>query len=369
MRHSIFYGTRPIGPPWDEASKNLVYKMSGNLRGFSSIILTYNNEDDLDLPSGVTAKKIYTRNKTRLVSFQQKLSFLVTLFFTQASIYHFYFTPEVYSSRIIRFMKRFKKGKFIQTFATPMKDETLIPQLAFGDAIVAQSDYSLKKLELEQINNTRRIYLGVDTDQIQPGPDTAQLRKQLNITADHVILYAGNYYLGCNDVLAKTIISTCKKFESVQFIMACRLAHPDDAKERTRIQAWLKKENVLDRVIFLESVSNMRELIALSDLHIFPASKMFGKADIPLVLLETLAMEKPIIITDIPPLNELMKDNVGDVIPAGDVDALTKSIYNMISNPSLRIEKGKRGRQMVIREFSFKSYIDQYTELYTQLIQ
>jgi glycosyltransferase involved in cell wall biosynthesis len=370
-RHTIFFATRPIGPPWDEASKNLVYQIVQNMDTFSFILLTYAGENTLLDKSTVIEKKIYSRTKSRQVTWGQKLSFFINLIMSNASIYHFYFTPELYSSRILRIIKKFKKGKFLQTFATPLKKTEMIPHLAFGDAIVVQSDHSLQNMAKNGVQTAQRIYLAVDTDTVKPGIDIKATKNRLNIgPSQRVIIYAGNYYLGCNDDLIKTIVTLCKKDKTLTFILACRIANPEeDLPERARVEKALQDAQLAGQIIFLEQVENMLQLLALADIHIFPARKMFSKADIPLVLLESLALETPVIITDIPPLNEIMKDDVGELIPVGDVGRLVDAISKLLDNPLLRQEKGKRGRQMVLRDFSLKNYISQYKTLYQKLLQ
>ena len=52
---------------------------------------------------------------------KQKLYFLYTFLTAKASIYHFYFSPELFTSKIIRIIKKFKRDKFLQTLATPVE--------------------------------------------------------------------------------------------------------------------------------------------------------------------------------------------------------------------------------------------------------
>ena len=371
---SIFFATRAIAPPWDEASKNMVWEIAKRLDRFSITLLTYKDQKELLNRSSIVYKKIYPLgpNNSRIprkLSFRQKSSFLSAFIFSNASIYHFYFTAEIYSSKILRIIKRFKRGKYLQTIATPIKNEEIIPDLVFGDAVVVQSDYSLNLLNSKGISNVSRIYPAVDTERFKPGIDTTQLRKQLNISTDHqVVLYCGNFYLGCNDDLIEAILSVSKKIKNIKFILACRIASPEDLRERERMKTVFRREGIIDNVIFSDKVENIKQLIEISDIHIFPARKMLYKSDIPLVLLESLSMGKPIIITDISPLNEIMKEDVGEVIPVGDAGQLADSIIKLLNDDITRKAKGKRGRGMVIREFGLNSYIEQYSALYDKLL-
>lgn len=366
----IFFATRPIGPPWDEASKNLVFQIAQSLERFTAILLTYEEQEKLLSHPAALEKPIYPQNSSRDVSWRQKVAFILSLICTEATIYHFYFTPERYSSHIIRFIKNFKKGKFLQTFATPIAEESRIPGLAFGDAVVVQSDYSLHRFHRQGVRNVERIYPGIDTDTFKPGIDTTALKLKLNITdGQKVVLYAGNYYLGCNHELTEIILRLTRKDRNLKFIMACRIGVPQDINDRARLQTVLQKEGVADQVIFLQHVESMAQIHEIADINIFPARSMQGKADIPLVLLESLAMETPVIITDIPPLNEIMKDNIGLQVRPGDAVKLADAIQELLDNDSLRREMGKRGRQMVIREFSLQSYLAQYRALYQKLTE
>lgn len=374
-KNSIFFATRPIAPPWDEASKNMVREIAKHLDHYSITLLTYKGEDDLlDRPS-VVYKKIYplgpnNSRKTGSLTLRQKSSFFSSIMFSNASIYHFYFTAEIYSSKIIKLIKKFKRGKYLQTIATPIRIKSKIPDLVYGDAVVVQSDHSLNLLNSMGIKNVSRIYPAIDTEYFKPAIDTTQLRKQLYIPDNNkVVLYCGNFFLGCNDDLIETILKVSRELKEVSFVLACRIGFPEDLLERERMKTTFQREGVLEKVIFLQDVENMKQLIALSDVHIFPGRKIVYKADIPLVLLESLSMEKPIIITDIPPLNEIMKGDVGKLIPVGNVGSLVDSLIDLLNDDKVRQEKGENGRRMVKREFSLSNYIAQYKALYEKLLE
>ena len=64
-----------------------------------------------------------------------------------------------------------------------------------------------------------------------------------------------------------------------------------------------------------------------------------------------------------------MKDDAGIMVRPGDTMGFTEATQELLENPSLRAEKGKRGRQMVLREFSLKNYLEQYNALYQKLLE
>ncbi len=79
-------------------------------------------------------------------------------------------------------------------------------------------------------------------------------------------------------------------------------------------------------------------------------------------------MEKPIVITDIAPFNEIMKSDVGEVVCSGNIDMLIGSILRLYEDKDGRIAKGRRGREMVISEFNLKNYVAEYEKLYERLL-
>ena len=366
----ILFATRAIAPPWDEGSKNMVFQIATRLESFSSTLLTYKGQKNfVDCPS-VKLKKIYSDNHSGILSLSQKWSFLRAILSGEADIYHFFFTPEAGSAKILRGIKFFKRGIFLQTIPTSLKNIDRVRSLVFSDAAVTQSDHTRKLLLARGVKNVTRIYPGVDTQKFSPGRDTARPKERLNICPqDRVVLFAGHYRVGCNEELIEAITSLSKSEKNLKFILACRNQfHAFDSHEKVRFQDAFKASGVAEQVIFLDQVEDMAELIALSDINIFPARHLYYKAEIPMVLLEALAMEKPVIITDISPLNEIMKDDVGETVPPGNTPALGRAIKNLLDDEALRKRKGEKGRKMVLREFSIETAVKAYADLYRRLL-
>jgi len=111
----------------------------------------------------------------------------------------------------------------------------------------------------------------------------------------------------------------------------------------------------------------VEELINISDIIVYPTLDMNEKQEIPMILLESLAMEKPIIITDIPPLNEILKSNCGIKIGKGDFYKLSQEILNLKNNKKRRLKIGKNGRKMVVKYFNIIKIAREYEKLYSSI--
>jgi glycosyltransferase involved in cell wall biosynthesis len=79
----------------------------------------------------------------------------------------------------------------------------------------------------------------------------------------------------------------------------------------------------------------------------------------PLKVFETLACGVPAIVTDFPGQRELITDNnCGLVIPQNDATSLARAVAYLRQHPAERAEMGRRGRQIVEKQFSWQHSAD-----------
>ena len=89
----------------------------------------------------------------------------------------------------------------------------------------------------------------------------------------------------------------------------------------------------------------------------------------PRVLLEAASCGRALVTTDVPGCRQIVKDNEGGlVVPIKNPKALAESIRTLVDNPNLRIRMGKRGREIIIAEFSDDIIIGQTLALYERLL-
>lgn len=74
---------------------------------------------------------------------------------------------------------------------------------------------------------------------------------------------------------------------------------------------------------------------------------------LPKALLEAASCEIPIVAYDVSGCREIVKNNVnGFLIPFRDQDALYLSIIRLLEDSKLRLDMGKKGREIVINNFT-----------------
>lgn len=95
----------------------------------------------------------------------------------------------------------------------------------------------------------------------------------------------------------------------------------------------------------------------------------YYREGLPKVLLEAAACGLPIVTTDTAGCREVVRDgNNGFLIPVRDAHALAFALMRLIQDPSLRVNMGRRGRDIVLKEFSQEQVISETLAVYRELL-
>jgi glycosyltransferase involved in cell wall biosynthesis len=88
---------------------------------------------------------------------------------------------------------------------------------------------------------------------------------------------------------------------------------------------------------------------------------------IPNVLIESMAMQLPVVSTYLSGIPELVKDKVnGLMVPSGDQEALTQALADLLDNAAWREELGEAGRQTVLQGFDVENNVRRMFELFVR---
>jgi len=372
-RKKILLVTRPIAPPWDEASKNFAYYLAKNIASQEFYLLT--NGMIADLPEHVHPKPIYTSNdfsyfqKLRLIKHLRKMR-------KDFDVFHYIFTPTKQNTFLIKSFVAHQeniRSRSIQTIATLREDlysGREIKDLIFGDLVVTYSDYAKNKLNAIGFSNVKRVYPGIDLKEYKYAQKDPALCIQKNITeSDFVLNFTGEYTrLGAIDLVVDSFIEIAKTIPEVKLSLAVRIKNEKDAQKKKEVIQKLKESNLLDKVSFFDDGSyKMPPVYNLCDISLFPVSDMKGKFDVPLAVIEAMACEKPVIISDLPILREFANENNSVTIQSGNIAQLKNAILELYQNKEKRELIGKNARKFVEENFDIKKIAEIYRQIYEKL--
>ncbi|EKE15964.1 MAG: hypothetical protein ACD_11C00063G0001 [uncultured bacterium] len=330
-----------------------------------------------ELPAGIIQEKIYTYSQNDF-GFSQKLRLFRFLLFNASKfdIIHLLFTPTKSNIFFINLALAIsgarRKTRTIQTVATLREDifsNQEIKKLMFSDLVITYSDYAKNKLEKLGIANTKRIYPGIDLDIYKPAPKDPEVLSKFNIQAsEFVISYPGEYVrLGATDGLVEILPKLFEKIPNAKFIFACRIKNEKDAKKKNEVIEKLREHNLLEKVAFSDTFADVSKLYNLADVVVFPVGNMKGKFDVPLAVIEAMACEKPVVISDIPILQEFATAENSAIIKNGDFSQLIDVLMGLSADQESRKALGKSARKYVEMNFDIKNVSEEYKKAYESL--
>jgi N,N'-diacetylbacillosaminyl-diphospho-undecaprenol alpha-1,3-N-acetylgalactosaminyltransferase len=95
---------------------------------------------------------------------------------------------------------------------------------------------------------------------------------------------------------------------------------------------------------------DVRELLCVSDVVVLPS---YYREGVPKILLEAMAMSKPIVTTDNVGCRDVVEDGKnGILVPVKDARAVARAIDRLLTDPRARSRFGRCSRERVEREFA-----------------
>ena len=280
-------------------------------------------------------------------------------------MFHFVYTPEYYSSLINKILIRFKSKKSIQTIPTRIKRPSSIKKLIFANKVVTISNFTKNLLLKNGIKNVVKINTGIDTNYFKPFKKNQSLLKKFNLFGKTVILIPIDLEKKKGSRKVLNIIKSTNNLKNVMFIFSYISNKKRNLEEKFLKNSLLKSE-LLKKVLFIKDPKDIKNLINISDIIIYPVIDTYGKHETPMVLIEAMSMEKPIIISDVPPLNEIIKGNEG--IKTKNYLDMKNSLLKLVKDKTLRRKIGKLARKRVVNNFNIVKTVKEYNKLYKQML-
>jgi glycosyltransferase involved in cell wall biosynthesis len=199
---------------------------------------------------------------------------------------------------------------------------------------------------------------GIETAQLVPDETRrARLREKMGVAGEFVWMTAGRF------VQAKDYPNLLRALARVIAI------HPD-------VQLWVAGESTPAEAERLSKMATIRGLggavrwlgLRRDVPAVLDAADGFVLASawegMPLALGEAMAMEKPVVATDVGGVSELVGDK-GVIVPPRAADALADAMLEMMHRtPAERLALGRAERQRICQNFNMDTKADEWEALY-----
>lgn len=364
---SVFFVSKTIEAPWNDGSKVLVRDLASAMRAYTPQLFALEAHESWGDRVVVKSPPESASPMRAHLAVMGKL-----LVDTPPSVFHFVFAPNFPSStasRLVAIVHKLRgwQGATVQTIASRPKSFAKVRSLLFGDLVVCQSKATRDAcVEAGFPAERLRIVPPFIAEPHVSGARIMELREATLIGPAPYVLYPGDLEFSDGaTVFARSIRRMHDAFPKMRFVFACRPKTPKAAEVKRAIVAELARERLAHLTYHLGEVTDPHALIAGAEAVLFPVNDLYGKVDLPLVLLEAMALRVPLIAASHGPLAELAPM---PLVPPSDPEALADAALSLLRHEGEKLRVGELGRRIFEERYTAAQGAKAYEHVYTEAL-
>jgi glycosyltransferase involved in cell wall biosynthesis len=224
---------------------------------------------------------------------------------------------------------------------------------AVKDALI-ESGISHKKIDV--------IYNSIPLERFNPGMvERNAVRRELGLDDNNIVMgTVGKLHQGKGVFeLLSAAHRLAEEYPNV------RLIYVGDGPERTRLEQEAQRLSMNDKVIFPGVRKDIERMYAAIDIFVLPSTcrEAFG-----MVLIEAMAMGKPVIATTMGGIPEIVDNDVnGLLVPPHNPDAIAHAMARYIEDSEFTWKVALEGRKKVEQKFSDEAMGDNFENVLRNL--
>lgn len=233
-----------------------------------------------------------------------------------------------------------------------------------SDKIVTVSEYVRQYLISEGISSEKisAIPTGINPEQFSPDKAAAVLREELKLSPDTPLV--GTIAIlrrkKGHHILLDAIPMVLDKIPEAVFVFA------GDGPQKQNILNRINELGLFNKVIMLGLRKDIPDILKSIDVFVLPTlQEALGTS-----FLEAMAMEKPVIGTNVGGVGEVIKDGAnGYLVEPNNPEALSDAIIKMLRDKEKARHMGIEGREIALQNFSIGKMCESMFTLYSSLLR
>ena len=235
----------------------------------------------------------------------------------------------------------------------------------FCDGFIAVSD-AIRKVLVEDHripgDKVVRIYNGVELEAFRPGSQNgSQLKRELGFDPEAPVVgtIGRLVYQKAQDVFLQAASLVVQAVPDAQFLIV------GEGPLRPRLER-MKEDLGLHTCRFAGFRPDIPNMLSIMDVFTLP-SILEG---LPRVLIEALALARPVVATSIDGVTEIAQHGVTALlVPPGEPDPVADGIISLLKDQGLANRLGEAGRKLAEERFSLSRTVEEVDRFYTTLLQ
>lgn len=210
-------------------------------------------------------------------------------------------------------------------------------------------------------NKVSVIYHGIELQNYDAGNINASKRNELGLSKNiYIVGSIGRFEpQKAMDDFLKAAGIVRDEISNVKFLLV------GDGPLRGQLEKLSVELGLEDDVFFTGWKENVKEYIACMD--IFCMSSLWEA--LPFILLEAMALERPVISTDLAGIAEILENEKGGLLmPVADPEKMAAAICRLLEDHETRGKMGRHNREKMEKVFSVSNMISQYEDLYRKVL-
>ena len=362
MPPRVLFVSKPIAPPFHDGTKCLVRDVACNLERARPVVMS--SQGAPALGESVESVPVYASSGKFAPGLGQNLRAALWLAArSRADVWHFVFAPNPRSSAIGRALSRLRRVPVVQTVASPPRSFDGVGRLLFGDVVVAQSRWTEQRIRAAGYRGRIEIVPPPVGDIAERDRDARRaLRARLGIAESApIVVYPGDIELsGGAEAVARAVGPLTEAEPELVVVFAYRAKTPRAEEVARELAGRLDPA----RVRFESELSDVLVLISESRVVLFPVDDLWGKVDLPIVLLESMVLGVPVVVLDEGPLRDL--EGTVRVAP-GDDRALVTETLSLLRDRDYRQKVIAAQRETIQQRHRAEVVARAYEDLYLEL--
>jgi len=217
-----------------------------------------------------------------------------------------------------------------------------------------------------------------DVEQIQPPVDairsngreeSSSLRSQLGIAKEEeAILFVGNATKKKNlSGVLRALHTVRKDYPNVKLVVTTELKHSSSDEDMTRLAQEIEELNLGSCIIQQGIVDNMPVLMQACDILVAPFIDTLGPSDYFMAALEAMAAGRPVVVSDVGGMPEVVTEEVGQLVDPLDPQSIASGLKTYLGDAALRERVGMNARRFIEQHFDPRQIVAAYDKVYRRI--